>query len=640
MAIDFLAAVLAFFIILLAAREIGRHSTFYGLPLISGFIVTGVIAGPYVLGMLDEGAVSGLRFIDAMCLPFIAFAAGGEVRFAEIRHRLGAIFKVILGIIIFVIPISFTAFIFVSDTIPFVAEMRLREIAACALLAGIILTAISPSTAIAVIREQRARGSFTQTALGVTILMDAVVIVVFACGEAISELLITGAVEGISFIVFLITELLINVVVGFILAWILKLLFGLRLHATLQSTIVFLIGYGVFSLSQISSHENWGGMPISFFSEPLLICMVAGFSLTNFTKYRAEFIHLLEHASPLIFMLFFTAIGVSLRIDLLEETWVAVLVLIGARFVGMYIGSFAGLVLAGSSLKHSSLLGLSFITQAGISLSLAKEVEATFPNWGGDFSTLIIGVIVVNTLIGPSFFKIALKLSGESRKRKKELKRESQDSVALIFGIDNQALALANQLNEHGWRSIVVTNSERFYSTATGMAVDVRLLHDFENNLFDQLEIGHVDGVIAMMDDETNYQVCEMVYEQYGIRHIVTILSDRTLANKFYELGVLIVDPATAMVNLLDHFVRSPSAASLLLGQEANKDVVEFVVRNEDLHGLPLRDLRLPSDCLVLSVKRRGQLVLSHGYTRLRMGDEVAVIGSVRSLEDIGILFG
>ena len=47
-------------------------------------------------------------------------------------------------------------------------------------MAAAILVARSPSSAIAIVNELRARGPYTKTALGVTVVMDAVVILSFA----------------------------------------------------------------------------------------------------------------------------------------------------------------------------------------------------------------------------------------------------------------------------------------------------------------------------------------------------------------------------------------------------------------------------------------------------------------------------
>lgn len=104
-------------------------------------------------------------------------------------------------------------------------------------------------------------------------------------------------------------------------------------------------------------------------------------------------------------------------------------------------------------------------------------------------------------------------------------------------------------------------------------------------------------------------------------------------------VGALIVEPGTAIVSLLDQFVRSPSAASLLLGMDG-QEMVDIEVRNPDLHGVHLRDLRLPQDVLLLSVRRNGAVLVSHGYTRLERGDQVTVFGSPESLENMMLRFG
>ena len=93
------------------------------------------------------------------------------------------------------------------------------------------------------------------------------------------------------------------------------------------------------------------------------------------------------------------------------------------------------------------------------------------------------------------------------------------------------------------------------------------------------------------------------------------------------------------MVSLLDHYVSSPHATSLLLGMEENQDTVMLEVRNPNLHRMALRNLHLPHDIIVLSVTRGGQMIISHGYTRLRKNDIVTLVGSSESLENVRLRF-
>jgi len=47
------------------------------LPLISGYIFTGILAGPFVTGFLTFEMVERFRLIDDLALSFIALTAGG-----------------------------------------------------------------------------------------------------------------------------------------------------------------------------------------------------------------------------------------------------------------------------------------------------------------------------------------------------------------------------------------------------------------------------------------------------------------------------------------------------------------------------------------------------------------------------------
>ena len=60
-----------------------------------------------------------------------------------------------------------------------------------------------------------------------------------------------------------------------------------------------------------------------------------------------------------------------------------------------------------------------FITQAGVGLGLATIVAHEFPEWGNEFLTLVIAVIVLNQLIGPPLFKWSINIVGDSHTKAK-----------------------------------------------------------------------------------------------------------------------------------------------------------------------------------------------------------------------------
>ena len=151
--------------------------------------------------------------------------------------------------------------------------------------------------------------------------------------------------------------------------------------------------------------------------------------------------------------------------------------------------------------------------------------------------------------------------------------------------------------------------------------------------------MSRADSVVLMLSDEENYEICELIYEHFGIENVIVRLQDRANFEKFHALGALIVEPGTAIVSLLDHFVRSPYAASLLLGMDPDEDFAEFEMNNPELNGRAIRDIHFPHDILLLSISRRGNRLDTHGYTRLELGDHVTVVGSPDSLNEVQVKF-
>jgi Kef-type K+ transport system membrane component KefB len=59
-------------------------SRFLKLPQITGYLVSGVVCGPYLLGILSSESVLDLNIIEGACLSIIGLAAGAELDWAQL----------------------------------------------------------------------------------------------------------------------------------------------------------------------------------------------------------------------------------------------------------------------------------------------------------------------------------------------------------------------------------------------------------------------------------------------------------------------------------------------------------------------------------------------------------------------------
>jgi Trk K+ transport system NAD-binding subunit len=515
--------------------------------------------------------------------------------------------------------------------------MSIESKIAVSLLAGTIFVARSPASAIAVMHEMKAKGPFTQTAIGVTVLKDFLVVILFAVNITIGEALITGARMNLIYVLLVLFDLMFAFVLGYALSKILSFLIYLRTNTIVKTVLILLAGYGTFVLSDIIRSLSLQYFDFELYIEPLLICIIGSFIVTNYSKHRLEFMKILQDSGAAVYVIFFTLLGASISLGILPTVWSIAIILFVTRLVSLVIAGIAGVSLGGDPARFGRIAWMPYVTQAGVSLGLTAAVAGEFTGWGMEFATVIIAVIVLNQIVGPPLFKWAINYAGEGHVR--EITPEVQTArSALIFGLESQSLALARQLKENNWDVRIATLRSDIADLNTSNII-IQQISSLSMEAMEKLDASKAETIVAMLSDEENYWICEQAFENLGTKDVVVRLHDRKKFERFHELGALVVEPSTAMISLLDHFVRSPQATSLLLGMEENQDTIMLEVRNPNLHGMALRNLRLPHDIIVLSVTRGAQMIISHGYTRLRMNDIVTLVGSSESLENVRLRF-
>ena len=171
---------IGFVIVAISANQLARLFQQIHLPLISGLIVMGILAGPYLLNLIPIAAPFQLKYINDVSLGFIAFAAGAELYLNELKKQINSIKWNSFGQLFITFIIGVGVLWLAADYIPFLANQETKVVLAISSLMATIFIASSPASAIAIINELRAKGPFTQTVIGVTVVKDFLVVIMFS----------------------------------------------------------------------------------------------------------------------------------------------------------------------------------------------------------------------------------------------------------------------------------------------------------------------------------------------------------------------------------------------------------------------------------------------------------------------------
>jgi len=455
-----LASCIIFLFVCLASSRIAVFFPLIGLPLITGHLFVGALAGPFALSVVQAPDIASLGFVTQFALSYIAFSAGSELYLPELRSLFRSIAYQTTSIAIFSFCICGVMLYVTAPLIPWLQEMEPPCRASICCIAASIMVARSPASAIAVIKELRAKGTMTSTLLGVTVMCDVYVLLLFTLASTVTES--TCADDGFNAASLggLFLSLFTCIVVGWITGKFLILLMFFKRVPT--KYLILPLGLCIFILANLLTEFSHHHMPFVFNLEPLLLCITAGYVCTNQSKHRSRFILVLQKAGPFIFLPFFVLTGASLDLVVFAESFGFAAIIAIIRGLSIFIGSYTGGSLAGQSPQHNKVIWMTLLTQAGVSLGLASEVGGTFKGWGRQFQATIISIVLINQLAGPILFKIALRRVGEAGKAPAEgvFDEDAEIPSAVVVGSSPAALSLATNLLKRRWNVTVVTDTK------------------------------------------------------------------------------------------------------------------------------------------------------------------------------------
>jgi len=413
---DYISPTLVLGFLLISAYCVGYILSHWGLPKITGNLLAGLAFGPYFLKYFTQQTVVDLNFLNSLALAFIAFCAGGEFKIDKIRLQLKSILLLISGVTTIVFLGVSLIVLSISEMIPFMANYDISIRIAISALFGVIAVARSPSSTIAIISETKAKGDYTSMVLSVTIVTDVVIIILFGIVISFCQVLITGGGNiDLTFFLDLITEIGIALVIGFLLGK--SIVFLIQKVKMEFPVVITAVGFLVIKFSHLLGNYLHEVYNIGIHLEPLLICMAAGFTIQNFSKYGKEFLSKMDRVSLPIYVAFFAITGASINIDILKSGWVLGLVIVLSRTIMIFIGSYVSGRVSGDPPRIYRYTWLGFITQAGVSLGLLTEIVRRFPEIGIPIQSILIAAITLNQIIGPIAFKFALNRVGETNVR-------------------------------------------------------------------------------------------------------------------------------------------------------------------------------------------------------------------------------
>ena len=413
-------ATLALGFLLIAAQLGADLVSGWGLPRLTGYLLTGFVFGPAWLGFVRGDELHVLGFIADAAVALIAFSAGSELVLGELTAHRRRLARLSLGAIGFPFLAVTVTILALSHWFPLARHQPFGNVLAMAVVLGACAAAFSPAATIAIMDETGARGPFARTILNLTVIGDVALILLLTVSLELARPLAQVGTVDPSVVLAALAAIGASVAGGLALGWVVSR----YLQAVHRDTALFLVVLACVTAEAARVLHL----------EAILMALTAGFYLENFSPVEGERLRAeLRRGGRPVYTVFFALAGASIRLDALVEMLPWVVLLVGLRVLALR----AGFRWAGRSpvvepaFARRGWMGV--VSQAGIALGLAVVVRRSFPEWGVSLEALVVTMIGVHEVAGPVLFKRALAAAGELNTREGD-GRAAVEGGSLVHG--------------------------------------------------------------------------------------------------------------------------------------------------------------------------------------------------------------
>ena len=377
----------------------GKIVAKYRFPLVSGYILIGVLLGQSLLNIFSVEELERFDKLNDLALGFIAFIIGLEFSMPKLK-KLG---KTILSIVFFE---AFGAFLSVTLFL-----YLFTHNIAYALVFGAVASATAPAATVSVIKEVRAKGVLTSTILAVVASDDAVALIIYGFAASFAQGFFSSHVH-ISLVNVAIVPFL-KIILAFVLGYVFSLSLNFLIKRTRSDAelLIYLVGH----ILLVDGMASYLGV-----SELLSNMFLGMFVINKFPKKELKIKNVLDDFTPPILIAFFVLAGGRLNLKLFPQIWLISLIYFGARALGKIFGASFGASISGADPVVKKYMGFSLIPQIGVALALAIVIRRDFGHFGTEgakLATLAINILLFTTIItetlGPFLTKYALGKAGE-----------------------------------------------------------------------------------------------------------------------------------------------------------------------------------------------------------------------------------
>ncbi len=216
-------------------------------------------------------------------------------------------------------------------------------------------------------------------------------------------------------------------------------------------------------------------------------------------------------------------------------------------------------------------------------------------------------------------------------------------ATAVIAGAGDTGLLLAQLLERRGHEVTIVESNLTRAEFVGEKLKSTNILHGdaTDINLMREERFDHFDYFISVMGNDEANIMASLLAKEIGIPKTACLIDRPDYARVMERVGIdVALSPRLLTANRLMQLLKRGKSRSVTLLEEGELEIIEYVaLAKSEIVGTPLKDIKLPKDCLIGAVIQESQIQIARGDTIIRPKSTVITITTPGSAEELDDLF-
>ena len=168
-----------------------------------------------------------------------------------------------------------------------------------------------------------------------------------------------------------------------------------------------------------------------------------------------------------------------------------------------------------------------------------------------------------------------------------------------------------------------------------------------QHDLLIEEGIEAMDAFVALTDIDEENMIVSMFANKKEVRKTITQIKNDDLYGMLDELGIEnTVSPRHIVASRISSYIRAlantrgSNVLTLYQLVGGRVEALEFAARKQEpFLGRPLKELRIRQGCLIGCIIRRNEVIIPDGDAQIKQGDNVVVVTTHKSFDDLADVF-